>query len=103
MMISLSALGIIVPPLNYGFPRHRSTISPLVTLIGNKKIGCFAWCMNTEFKIKLVINSGWLNTQASVPELSKGFHSSLNVFVIVRLNLMKQITLSTWSRGMIPP
>jgi hypothetical protein len=39
--------------------------------------------MNTEFKIKLVINSGWLNTQASVPEQSQGFHSSLNVFVIM--------------------
>jgi hypothetical protein len=51
MMISLSASGIIVPPLKYGFPRHRSTVSLLVALIG-KKPGCFAWCMNIEFIVK---------------------------------------------------
>jgi hypothetical protein len=70
MMIFASVLGIIVLPMKYGFPRHRSTISLLVALIGDKKIGSFAWRMNTEFKIKLVINRGWLNTQASVPKRS---------------------------------
>jgi hypothetical protein len=63
MMISLSASGIIVPPLIYGFPRHISTISPLLALIGDKKPGCFAWCMNTEFIVSLLINRGWLNIQ----------------------------------------
>jgi hypothetical protein len=48
--------------------------------------------MNTEFKIKLVISSRWLNTQASVPEWSKRFHSRLNVFVIMKLKLMILIT-----------
>jgi hypothetical protein len=55
MMISPLASGFIVPPLKYGFPRHRSTISLLVALIGNKKSGCFAWCMNTEFIVKLLL------------------------------------------------
>jgi hypothetical protein len=63
MMISPSASGIIVLPLIYGFPRHRSTISPLVAFVGDKKPGYFAWCMNTEFIVNLLINKGWLNIQ----------------------------------------
>jgi hypothetical protein len=50
-----------MPPLIYGFPRHRSTMSLLVALIGDKKPRFFAWCMNTEFIVKLLINRGWLN------------------------------------------
>jgi hypothetical protein len=39
MLISPSVLGIIVPPLKYGFPRRISSISPLVALIRDKKHG----------------------------------------------------------------
>jgi hypothetical protein len=68
-MISPSTSGIIVPPFIYGFPRHRSTISLLVPLIGDNKTGCFAWCMNTEFIVKLLINRGWLNIHNLTLEL----------------------------------
>jgi hypothetical protein len=56
MIISPLASGILVPSFKHDFPRHRSTISPLVVLISNKKAWCFAWCMNTEVIVKVKVN-----------------------------------------------
>jgi hypothetical protein len=47
ILISPLVLGIILPPLKYGFPRHISSITPLVALIRDKKPWCFAWGKNT--------------------------------------------------------
>jgi hypothetical protein len=38
-MVSPLALGIIVLPLRYSFPRHRFEIFLLVALLGDKKHG----------------------------------------------------------------
>ncbi len=66
--MSPSVLVIIVLPLKYSLPRHRSKISPLVALVGDKKPWCFAWHMNTELIVKLLMHRGWLKISKIVFE-----------------------------------